>query len=149
MDEAAINWVEHILKLLILVGFSAGVGGAVAYWVFTTMGSEWFDAKFRARLGKYRHAQEKELEQLRLKISSVYDKTIQLRHRELEVLPEAWALLTDAVQKTLHLTGPQAYCPDLNTMTMPQLEEFLARCSLAKWEKDEIKVQTDKMQYYT
>ena len=148
MDEAAINWLEHLIKLVFVVGISAGIGGAVAYWVFTTLGREWFDANFRARLGKYRHAQEKELERLRLKISSVHDRTIELRQRELEVIPEAWALLTDAVQKTLHLTGPQAYCPDLNTMTIPQLEEFLARCSLATWEKDEIKTQADKKQYY-
>ncbi len=148
MDEAAINWVEHLLKLLILVGFSAGIGGAVAYWVFTTMGREWFDAKFRARLGKYRHAQETELEQLRLKISNVYNRALQLHQRELEVLPEAWARLTDAAQKTLRLTGPHEYCPDLNTMTIPHLEEFLAQSSLTKWEKEEIKTQADKKQHY-
>ena len=148
MDEATINWLEHIIKLMFVVGVSAGIGGAVAYWVFTTLGREWFDANFRARLGKYRHAQEKELERLRLKISNVHDRIIELRERELEVIPQAWSLLTDAVQKTMHLTGPQAYCPDLNTMTIPQLEQFLARCSLAAWEKDELKLQADKKQYY-
>lgn len=143
-----ISFAEQLLRVVAVLGFSAGISAVIAYWLFTTLGNKWLDTKFQERLEDYKHAQLRELEQLKLKINTLFDRTTKLHQREFEVLPEAWAKLSDAFWKTMSFTSAVQTYPDLNSMSPPHLQEFLDGCQLGKWEKEEIKTQTDKNKYY-
>ena len=142
------TFIRMILELLGLIGLTVGVIGGITYKLFQHFGENWLNAKFQERLEAFKHAQQKEIEHLRLKINTLLDRTIKLHQREFEVLPEAWAKLTDAFWKTLSFTSSFQEYPDLNKMTAPHLQEFLDSCQLGKWEKEEIKTQPDKTRYY-
>jgi hypothetical protein len=143
---------QTALDILALVGGGVAiVGGAVAaaYFLFKLLSEKWLTAKFDERLAAYKHQQQKELEELRFKISGLLDRTTKLHQREFEVLPEAWARLVLAhahVQSVV--SGLQQY-PDLDRMEPSQLSEFLDNSKLANWQKEELKTVADKTRYYT
>jgi hypothetical protein len=117
---------------------------AVAYWIFKSFSEKWLTSKFDERLAAYKHEQQKELEQLRYKITALMDRTIKLHQREFEVLPEAWAKLADAYASVRSIVlGLQTY-PDLNRMNDAQLSEVLKGTDLPAWKQDEIKTAPDK-----
>lgn len=140
--------IEHVLTAL---GGLAAVVIAVAaacFGLFRVFGERWMAARFDEKLAAYRHEQQKELEQLRFKISSLLDRTTKLHQREFEVLPEAWAKLVDAHGATLALTSPIQSYPDLDRMTPEHLAEFLEKSPLASWERNELSQANKKTDYF-
>jgi hypothetical protein len=130
-----------------LIVFTAAAG--VAYWIFRAFSEKWLTAKFDERLAAYKHEQQKELEELRFKISGLLDRATKLAQREFDVLPEAWAKLVMAhghVQAVT--TGLQQY-PDIDRMDTDELTEFLEQETiLTQWQKDELKKEHKKTDYY-
>jgi hypothetical protein len=58
--------------LVAAIGTLVLAGGgisAIAYGLFRFFGERWLNAKFEERLAAYKHAQQKELEHLRLEIN--------------------------------------------------------------------------------
>lgn len=84
---------EELLKAIGLLVVAAGGLTAIAYAIFKNLGEKWLDARFDERLAAYKHEQQKELEQVRFKITALLDRATKLHQREFEVLPEAWSLL--------------------------------------------------------
>ncbi|SRR5579871_2090042 len=141
--------VEQVLTAL---GGLAAVVIAIAaacFGLFRVFGERWMAAKFDEKLAAYRHEQQKELEQLRFKISSLLDRTTKLHQREFEVLPEAWAKLVYAYSATIALTSPVQSYPDLDRMTPAHLTEFLEKSPLASWERNELSQASKKTDYYS
>jgi hypothetical protein len=61
---------DIIQSILTAIGAVFAVGGGiavVAYALLKFFGEKWLSAKFEERLAAYKHAQQKELEELRLK----------------------------------------------------------------------------------
>jgi hypothetical protein len=143
--------VQTAKDLLALAGGGAVVIAAVAgfsYWLFRLFSEKWLTARFNERLEAYKHQQQKELEELRFKINSLMDRTTKLYQREFDVLPEAWAKLAIAhghVQAVT--TGLQQY-PDLDRMAPQHLAEFLEKSPLDNWQKEQIKREDKKADYY-
>jgi hypothetical protein len=112
------------------------------------MGQKWLDAKFEERLAAYRHAQQRELEQLKFEINTLMDRMVRLHQREFDVLPEAWGRLNDAFQKLEPVAlGFQQY-PDVSRMPDNQLDELLDKSPLANWQKTELRSAHDRTRYY-
>lgn len=65
----------------------AGLAG-FAYWLFKQFSEKWLTAKFNERLQAYKHQQQKELDELRFKISGLLDRTTKLYQRELRFCPK-------------------------------------------------------------
>jgi hypothetical protein len=128
-----------------------GVGtvSAATYALFRLFSEKWLTAKFEERLAKYKHDQQKELEQLRYEINALMDRTTKLHQREFEVLPEAWASLSDAYVSVRSIVAGLQTFPDLNRMKSAQLSEFLSASDLPIWKQDEIKATADKTASYT
>lgn len=143
---------QGLKSLLAFLGGGAVVLAALAgfaYWLFKQFSEKWLTAKFNERLEAYKHQQQKELEELRFKISGLLDRTTKLHQREFDVLPEAWGKLVMAHGHVHSVTaGLQSY-PDIDRMSPDQLIEFLEKCPLDNWEKEEIKKQSKKTDYYT
>ena len=140
--------VEQLLQGIGLVVVACGGLASIAYAIFKRFGERWLDAKFEERLAVYKHEQQKELEQLKFKISALLDRTTKLHQREFEILPEAWARLNEAYWKALAFVSPMQRYADLSRMSEVQFREFLSGCELDPWERDEIWQQEDRNAYY-
>ncbi|WLA79248.1 hypothetical protein [Bradyrhizobium elkanii] len=106
-------------------------------------------ARFNERLEDYKHKQQRELEELRFKINSLMDRTTKLHQREFDVLPEAWSKLVMAHGHVQSVAAGLQQYPDLDRMTPEQLSEFLEKCPLDRWEKERVKTESQKTDYYT
>jgi hypothetical protein len=133
------------LGAFVVVG---GGAAAIAFALFRFLGEKWLSAKFNERLEAYKHAQQQELERLKLRINTLMDRTTKLHQREFEVLPEAWSKLADAQAVVVSFTSALQSYPDLNSMSTPHLEDFIASCKLSEWQKTELRESKDKSKYY-
>ncbi|MFA5923884.1 MAG: hypothetical protein WC856_21765 [Methylococcaceae bacterium] len=142
---------ELLDVLLKFVGEIAVVGGGLVllvYQAFKHLAAKWLDARFDGRLEELKHEQQKELEQLRYKVSALLDRAVKLHQREFDVLPEAWAKLNDAYWYVRSFTSSIQSYPDIDRMNPAQQEEFIAGCRLQDRQKAELMQTTDKYQYY-
>jgi hypothetical protein len=140
--------VGPILTYLGAAVLGLGGIGAIVYWLFKLLAAKWLDEKFAERLSSYKHAQQKELEQLKFEISALLDRTVKLHQREFDVLPQIWGLLTDAFTITRPVTLGAVMSPDIKQMTAEQFEDFLDKIPLAGWQKNELKAASDPVRYY-
>lgn len=96
MDPAVLKLFASAWKVYGLLGLIFVSALVCAYLIFRFLGAKWLDAKFNERLESYKHAQQQEIERLRYKINSLFDRTIKIHQLEFENLPETWRKLTDA-----------------------------------------------------
>lgn len=144
MEDAA-RW------LLTFVGLIFGAGGGVAvvaYALLRFFGEKWMNARFEERLAAFRHAQGKELEELRYKINALMDRTVKLHQKEFDVIPEAWGKLNTSYGVVTAITSAFQQYPDLDRISETQLEEFLEASFMAKWQRGEIRLTDKKTEYY-
>jgi hypothetical protein len=143
---------DMISTVMAWIGALVLAGGgltAIAFLLFKTLGEKWLNAKFEERLAAYRHAQQRELEQLKFEINTLMDRTAKLHQKEFDVLPETWGRLTDAFDITTAVTSPFQQHADLDRMNDEQLEKFLEGISfLLKWQKAELRERTDRNKHY-
>jgi hypothetical protein len=120
----------------------------IAYGFFKLFGEKWLHTKFEERLAAHRHAQQKELEELRFRINALFDRKTKLHQREYEVVPEAWSRLVDAHNEVAAFTSFLQSYADVGKMSEAQLVEFLSSSPLQNWEREELKASADKNKYY-
>jgi hypothetical protein len=139
------------MDILALLGGGVAVVGSIvaaAYWIFRLLSEKWLTTKFEERLAAYKHQQQKELEELRFKIGGLMDRTTKLYQREFDVLPEAWGKLVMAHGHVRAVTtGLQQY-PDIDRMNLEHLSEFIEKSVLENWQKEQIKKEPKKTDYY-
>ena len=136
--------IVFLAKLLL-----AGGGIAAIVWqLLKAFGSKWLSNEFDKRLRALEHEHNKEIERLRSDLTRAFDRRSKLHQREFDVLPEVWAKTCDAYWHTRSLVSPAQSYPDLNRMSAPQLDSFVAGCELLDWQKIELKNEKDKTRYY-
>lgn len=142
------DWVKDGLAILSAAGLTiAGVVYA-AYALFKLLGEKWLSQKFAEQLEVYKSEQARELERLRHKINSVFDRTKRLHDREYEVLPEVWSRLVDAKSWAGgYLNAFQQYA-DVNRLDDEELDEFLSKTRFSEAQRREIKTSSDKQKSY-
>jgi len=101
-----------IAEWLVYLTTAVGIGGATAFALFKLLAEKWLTAKFDERLAEYKHAQQKELEQLRFRINAMMDRTVKLHQREFDVVPETWSRLNDALNSVMALVSRVQSYPD-------------------------------------
>jgi hypothetical protein len=140
--------IEEIGSWVLVILVSGGGGGAIAFAVLKSTASKWLDSHFEHRLQAYKHAQQIEIEHLKMSISNLLDRAIKLNQREFDVLPESWVKLNDAYWSVAGLVAPLQETPNINHMNAAQQEEFIKECALAEWQKQELRGAKDKTEYY-
>jgi len=125
-----------------------GGGAAVAYGLFMFLGKKWIENKFSKSLEIYKHAQNKELEELRYKINTQFNRVTKIHEKEFELLPEAWLKMQDALGRISQFTSLYQEFPDLNRMSSIALDEFLDKSKLQEYEKQELKKAQNKIEFY-
>jgi hypothetical protein len=141
MDEVILQFLGKVLAY-------GGGGAAAAYLVFTFFGKKLIDRWFAERLEITRHELNKQLEETRYKMNSLFNRVTKIHEKEFEVLPEAWHKMQDALGRISGLTSLFHQYPDINRMSPAALQEFLAKSILHEFEKQELLQADDKMSYY-
>lgn len=118
---------------------SGGGGAAIGVGLFKVFGAKWLDSRFDERLQKLRHDHDREIEELRFRISSLLDRSNRLTAREFEVLPEAWTLVFEAHVQVASVLTRLRRMPDLERASMAVLQDVLERTDFAAWEKEELR----------
>lgn len=73
---------------------------------------------------------------------------MKLHQHEFDTLPDAWSRLNDSWGLALSVVSPLQSYPDLDRMSVAQLDQFLASSHLDQWEQDELRSSSQKTDYY-
>lgn len=147
-SEKGLPMLETIFAAFGKLIVAGGGGATIAVVIIRTFADRWLRAEFDKRLEAYKHEQQKELEQLRFKINGLLDRATKLHQREFEVLPLAWAHLSDANGEVLTLISVAQSYPDINRMSGTQLEELIEKSPFSAHEKQELLASDDKYEAY-
>ncbi len=139
---------DQIYKFLGQVIVYGGGAAAFAYLIFQYLGKSWIENKFKQKLEQYKHEQALEIQRLKIEIDSVLSGTLKLQEKEFETLPEAWRLLDEAYGRVASLVSHLQQYPDLDQMSVPQIEEFLSRSELLEFQKEDIRQADVKLNKY-
>jgi hypothetical protein len=145
MNPATLNMISGALGT---IGITVVGAVGAAYALFRYLGDKWLTDKFSKGLEALKHAQQQELEQLRLRINTTFDRTVKLHANEFEVLPELWARLNEAHNHVASLTSPYQEYPDLDRLADPAFEHFLSESGLPDYQKDELRNSTERTKDY-
>jgi len=139
---------DLVLKLIGGIVLAGGGLSLIVYQVFKHLAAKWLDSRFKEKLQALKHQHEKEIEELRFKISAMLDRAVKLHQREFEVLPEAWSKLNDTFWNVRGFVSPMQSYPDIDRMPPQQQEEFIASCRLVEWQKVELRETDEKNNIY-
>lgn len=129
---------QTFFAILGQVGLTVGVAAAAAWGLFRLFGEQWLSARFSERLEALKHAQQRELEQLRLAINTALDRNTKLHEREFAVLPDLWEKLNYAFTGVELIITHEMRVPDLDGMSAPALAHFLEAGALDADQRNEI-----------
>jgi hypothetical protein len=119
-------------KIIIFGGGSV----AIAYGFFIFLGKKWIENKFATQLEEYKTNQNKELEDFRYKIRTLFNRIVKIHEKEYEVLPEAWVKLHDARDSVSFLVKPWQSYPNFNRLKESNIRELLK--TKYKWSDKQI-----------
>ena len=139
---------EEILKWIGIIVVWISSVAAATFAIFRFFLEKWIETKFSERLEEYKHKLNKEIEELKFKINTVFNRLTKIHDKKLEILPQSWTLLQEAIGIVADFTSIYQSYPDLNRMTPQELEIILSQSDLYDFEKNELRQKTDKLAYY-
>jgi hypothetical protein len=116
---------DTLNQIIVALGGASVIAVATAsgcFVLFRLLGEKWMSSKFDEKLAAYKHEQQKELEQLKFKITGLLDRATKLHQREFDILPEAWTRLVEAYYNVIATTSALQTYPDLDRMSSLQLD---------------------------
>ncbi|EGE58393.1 UNVERIFIED_ORG: hypothetical protein GGI65_001956 [Rhizobium esperanzae] len=142
------GWVKLIVAFLATFGLTLAVVVAAAWAAFRWFGQKWIESKFAKGLEEYKAGQAQELEKLKHKINSAFDRITRLHNREFEVLPDLWGKLVEAkLWAGAYVSVMQSYA-NVEHLGEDALREFLDGTNFAEWQKREIMTARNKQDQY-
>jgi hypothetical protein len=143
------DFLNGVLKLIGGITVLGGMSAGFAYFLFRTFTTKWIEWRFFEQLEHFKHRQNQEIEHLRFRINTHFDRMTKLHQHEFDVLPEIWALANSTFIALSALTSSFGIDPDLDRMREGQFREFVEEADLSKWEKDDlINLSSGRTAYY-
>jgi len=139
--QTALAWFGAIVAL-------GGGSAAIAYGLFRWLGKSWLDQHFKKQLERLKHDQQKEIEQFRHQINSLFSRVSKIHEKEFEVLPRAWTLLHEAHGAVFRVVSALKEYPDFEAMSEPQFEAFVSSCRLEEFQKAELRKAENRLRCY-
>jgi hypothetical protein len=139
---------EEIFSFIGKVVAYGGGTAALAYVIFMFLGQKWIEEKFAERLESYKHAQERELERYRHQVNVLFSRVTKIHEKEIEVLPEIWQKLQNALGYVAKITSPLQFGPDFHNMTEEEFQEFLKKSNLTEAHKEALEKSRDRNAFY-
>jgi hypothetical protein len=148
MVSNAYNSIQPYLAALGLSALGFGSVFLAAVAAVRWFGESWVTSKFSERLEAFKHAQQREIEQLKFQISTSMDRAVKLHQREFETVPKAWSTLVAAFNSVKGFTAPFQSYADVSRMNDEELNEFLDGTDLPKTQKNDILASGDRNKAY-
>lgn len=139
---------KSVLALFGFAGISIATVVGAAFTLFKLLGEKWLNQKFAERLEAYKSEQARELERLRHRIGSVFDRAKRLNDREYEVLPDVWAKLVDAKSASAVYLTPLKQYADISKMDDATLSEHLSKIEFSESEQRDVLASSNKQKIY-
>ena len=139
--SSAISWAKEILA-------TGGTSAVVTYGLLKWYGDKWLEQRFKVHLEEKKHEQQKELEDLRRQIQSMFSRISKIHEKEFEVLPKAWLLLHTAYGYAFNMVGRMVYDPNFEGMEEALFEEFLRESELSDYQKGKLRAAPNRRTYY-
>ncbi len=117
--------------------FELIITSGLAVTIFKLWGERWLHNKF-----------DKNLEDHKAKINSIFSRISKIHEKEFEVLPASWIKLQDALGRVSALTNPWKEFLDINRMNEEELNGFLKKSRLREDQKNTLRKEDDKAKYY-
>ncbi|MCA1530882.1 hypothetical protein [Bradyrhizobium yuanmingense] len=102
---------DLLLKAAGAVLVAGGGAAALILGPLRYLADKWLTSKFNQRLEQFKHVQQVEMENLRFKIDSMFDRTTKLHQREFDVVPAAWALLVECKNQVTSFPAGRSKSP--------------------------------------
>lgn len=128
--------------------FNAVGGGTVALAVCAFFGRKWVEHRFNTLVNNHRHAQEKEIQRLRIEIESLLSGALMIQQKEFEILPKVWDSFNNTYRHIRGFTVPFMQVANLDTLGSQALEEFLAGTKLTASQKEQVMASDHKISTY-
>lgn len=141
MKEEILNYIGELM----LYG---GSSVAIAYTVFVFIGKKWMDNRFSKELQKHKNKLDGELEDVKFKIKSLFNRATKIHEKEFEILPEAWNRLYDTFVAMIKWTSPLQEYADLEKMENEEIDEFLNKTPFSELEKNKIRSSKNKNEFF-
>lgn len=139
---------DTIGKAVVAVVAAGGGIWLILWLAMKTFGEKWLNSQFAKRLAEFQHAKDVEMENVRYRINSIFDRAVRLHQAEFEVAPEMWSRAKTAYDRARILTSRGQTFEDVGRMNGPQLEDFLKHSPLREWQKDELRASSKRQEYY-
>jgi len=132
-----------------LLGFVGG-SGIVTFilWLCKSYLDKWLGARFNEQLEEYKGRQARELERLKLRINSEFDRVTKLNQKEFEVLPEIWRKLCLLFNQVELLNVDFHRVPDFQNMNDSQIDKFLTNEGFSDASKETILESANRQEAY-
>ena len=127
--------IDTVLKFIGEIVVYGGGAVGLAYAIFVFLGKNWIENRFAARLQEYKSTQDKELEDVKYRINTLFSRVTKIHEKEYEVLPTAWTKLHDARDHIASLVSPLQQYPDLTRLQEPAIRSILTSYN---WEEHQI-----------
>lgn len=138
------NFFKFLGKGLLYV---SGTGG-IAYGLFLFFGKKWIENKFATRLEEYKAAQNKELEDFKFKVNTLFNRAVNIHEKEYDVLPTAWAQLQDALGLISSLVSPLQTYPDFSRLRDIEIRAILKDYKWQDYQIDDMLAAYDKNVFF-
>jgi hypothetical protein len=136
--------VQFVFAFLGFGGLTIGTAALAAWALFKKWGEEWLSIRFQKNLEEAKAEQAREMERLRHRINSTFDRISKLNTREFETLPEIWGYLVDANGWASDYTNLVQSFPNILFMDDDQMREMLDGTTFTATQKRDIMAVTDK-----
>ena len=130
------------------LGLTSAATTAGAFLLFRFLSEKWLTSKFDERLEAYKHAQQQELEQLRLKINTTFDWNAKLNTHEFEILPKLWELTNEAYYSVQDFASQWQQHSDLNKSPPSELDYVLKNSGLPEYQQIAVRTAADKTETF-
>lgn len=140
---------ESITQLIGNVVLYAGGSVAIAYALFVFLGKRWIDSRFAKDIEKYKSEQDLELEKLKLKINTMFNKVLKTQEREYDILPALWCKLQKLRTELSRAVISFRELPDLNRYDNESLEIFIKQEEIPEAVAEDLRKKADKINVYS
>lgn len=121
---------------------------AIAYGFFVFLGKKWIENKFATKLEEYKISQNKELEDFKYKINTLFNRVLKIHEKEYEVLPVAWAKLHEAKDHISSLVSPLQSYPDFSRLNEGETKTILKDYNWEDHEVEKLISSPDKNKFF-
>ncbi len=139
---------DEIVKFVGQIVVVGGGAATISLLLFQWLGKQWLETWFQKNLATHENALDRQLEDHRYQINSLFSRVSKIHEKEFDVLPTAWIKLQGAYENTVSILQPLQTYPNLDRMTSAEIEEFLNTSWLKYLQTEQLRSTENKLELY-